>query len=189
MTLPYFFGYGSLVNTGTHDFPGPERARLSGWRRAWRHTDDHTAPFLTVIRDDTCTIEGLIAHVPNNDWDALDQREWAYDRINVTNRISHTSDQTMEIAVYSVPDLDHRPVDPARPILMSYLDVVIQGYAQQFGPGSVARFVDTTDGWDTPILNDRANPQYPRHQTLSTTETALVDAALKQVSAQVIDLA
>uniref|UniRef100_UPI000A5B3968 DnaB-like helicase C-terminal domain-containing protein n=1 Tax=Leisingera sp. F5 TaxID=1813816 RepID=UPI000A5B3968 len=39
MEHPYFFGYGSLVNAATHDFSDPQPAHLSGWRRAWRHTD------------------------------------------------------------------------------------------------------------------------------------------------------
>ena len=30
---PRFFGYGSLVNRDTHDYPNAVRATLSGWRR------------------------------------------------------------------------------------------------------------------------------------------------------------
>jgi hypothetical protein len=47
--------------------------------------------------------------------------------------------------------------------------------------------METTDGWDTVVLNDRANPIYPRAQSLSADETALVDACLKQVGAQLRD--
>ncbi len=34
MADPYFFGYSSLVNLATHDFPDPRPATLRGWRRA-----------------------------------------------------------------------------------------------------------------------------------------------------------
>jgi hypothetical protein len=47
--------------------------------------------------------------------------------------------------------------------------------------------MDTTDGWDTVVLNDRTNPIYPRAQSLSVDETALVDACLTQVGAQLRD--
>ena len=36
---PYFFGYGSLVNRATHDYVHAHPARISGWRRAWRHVE------------------------------------------------------------------------------------------------------------------------------------------------------
>ena len=36
-------------------------------------------------------------------------------------------------------------------------------------------FFATTDGWDAPILDDRADPIYPRHQVLKPLETDLVE--------------
>lgn len=41
-------------------------------------------------------------------------------------------------------------------ILLSYLDVVVQEYLRVFGIDGLSHFFDTTDGWDTPVLNDRA---------------------------------
>ena len=74
MKRPYFFGYGSLVNRGTHDFDDAHPARLSGWRRIWRHTDLRPVAYLTVVPDASAEIDGLIAHVPDDDWAALDHR-------------------------------------------------------------------------------------------------------------------
>lgn len=185
---PYFFGYGSLVNTATHDFPDPQPARLTGWRRAWRHTDLRPVAFLTAIQDADCTIDGMIAHVPNDDWEALDAREWAYDRVPVTSQVSHDRTEPTEIAVYSVPEGRHTEPSETFPILLSYLDVVVQGYLRTFGPEGASRFFDTTDGWGSPILNDRAEPRYPRHQVLSPDETAFVDARLACLSAVIKDL-
>ncbi|MCX8228278.1 MAG: gamma-glutamylcyclotransferase, partial [Sulfitobacter sp.] len=42
-----------------------------------------------------------------------------------------------------------------------------------------------THGWDTPVLNDRAAPQYPRHQALTQQEMSLVDNNLDRLAAQV----
>ena len=180
---PYFFGYGSLVNTSTHDFPDPQPAQLTGWRRAWRHTDLRPVAFLTAIPDASCTIDGMIAHVPNDDWEALDDREWAYDRVPVTEHVTHRRAHPTDVAVYAVPEGRHTTPSEAYPILMSYLDVVVQGYLRSFGLDGAMRFFETTDGWGSPILNDRAAPRYPRHQLLKPEETAFVDDQLARLSA------
>lgn len=186
MADPYFFGYGSLVNTATHDFPDPHKAVLRGWRRAWRHTDLRPAAFLTAVRDTTCEIDGMIAHVPKDDWAALDQREWAYDRIPATQAIRHPIDRAVEIAVYAVPPDRQEAPSADCPILLSYLDVVIQGYLRVFGEAGADRFFATTDGWDAPILNDRDEPRYPRHQQLRPEETEFVDDRLARLKAHLV---
>jgi Gamma-glutamyl cyclotransferase, AIG2-like len=178
MSAPYFFGYGSLVNCATHDFPNPQPAQLTGWRRVWRHTDLRPVAFLSIVPDPNTTIDGLIAHVPHDDWAALDQREWAYDRIPATNLVRHPIKQDIEIAVYAVPEVRHGAPSARHPVLLSYVDVVVQGYLREFGSEGAARFFATTDGWDAPILNDRTAPRYPRHQQLTTSETAFVDENL-----------
>lgn len=187
MADPYFFGYGSLVNQATHDFTNPQPARIKGWRRAWRHTDLRPVAFLTAIPDPDCEIEGLIAHVPRNDWDALDQREWAYSRILVTDSVTHPLKHDVEIAVYAVPEGRHTVPSDTYPILLSYIDVVVQGYLRQYGPDGADRFFATTDGWEAPILNDRADPRYPRHQMLSPSDREFVDDRLGRLGVRLID--
>ncbi|MFY2823588.1 gamma-glutamylcyclotransferase family protein [Ruegeria sp. MALMAid1280] len=186
MADPYFFGYGSLVNLATHDFPDPHPARLQGWRRAWRHTDLRPVAFLTAIPDPESQIEGMIAHVPKNDWAALDEREWAYDRIPTTHAVTHSLTHEVEIAVYAVPQGRHTEPSNRHPLLLSYIDVVVQGYLRTFGEDGADRFFATTDGWDAPILNDRAEPRYPRHQQLKSTETEFVDDRLNRLSASIV---
>ena len=188
MADPYFFGYGSLVNTATHDFPDPQRATLRGWRRAWRHTDLRPVAFLTAIPDEQAEIDGMIAHVPGDDWQALDEREWAYDRIAATHAISHPLTKPVEIAVYAVPEHQHKPASAAHPIVLSYLDVVFQGYLRVYGPEGVDRFIATTDGWTGPVLNDRAAPRYARHQALSAEETRFVDERLARIGVRLVDM-
>jgi len=185
MKNPYFFGYGSLVNRATHDYPDAVHAKAKGWRRLWRHTRLRPVAFLTVVADEDSTIEGLIAGVPNADWAALDQREWAYQRINASDDVSHDLSHQPDVALYAVPhDQSHRP-NVKHPILLSYIDVVVQGYLSEFGQDGAQRFFDTTDGWDTPIINDRAAPMYPRHQPLSKDDRHFVDEQLGALSAQV----
>ena len=122
-------------------------------------------------------IDGAIARVPGGDWAALDQREAGYDRIAV--QIAGTP-----VAVYSIAEGRHGLPDAPRHILLSYVDVVAQGFLRWFGEDGLARFFDTTDGWDAPIVDDRALPLYPRHQRLNPADTTLIDRHLARVTAR-----
>ena len=166
-----FFGYGSLVNRRTHDYPGGTPLTIQGWRRAWRHTTLHPAPFLTAVPDPNGEIDGLTAEVPMGDWEALDAREAGYLRVPLSEGPS----------IYHIPEGHHPAPDRAHPILRSYLDVVVQGYLIEFGEDGVDRFFATTSGWDAPIRDDRTDPAYPRAQKLTPGETALVDRHLARL--------
>ena len=179
---PYFFGYGSLVNRDTHLYDSAHPARLHGWRRAWVKTDGRATVFLTVKMDAATDIDGLIAAVPDADWAALDVREAGYERLSSGGAVHHPLNPAPDIEHYAVPP-DHIRAQGDHVILLSYLDVVVQGFHREFGEDGVQRFFDTTDGWDTPIVNDRAKPIYPRHCQLSKAETELVDHHLDRLSA------
>ena len=181
--IPYFFGYGSLVNRSTHTYPDARPAQLSGWRRVWVRTARRDVVFLSVEPDIETSIDGLIAAVPGADWQALDAREFGYDRLSSGSAVLHDVLPSPDMAHYSIAP-QHRHTDGNHTILLSYLDVVVQGFYREYGPEGVTRFFDTTQGWDSPILNDRAAPRYPRHQTLTRQETALVDDNLARLMAQ-----
>ncbi|SFH39958.1 hypothetical protein SAMN04488020_11251 [Palleronia marisminoris] len=186
MSDPYFFGYGSLVNRRTHVYTPAHRATLPGWRREWRATALRPAAFLTARPVAGSEIDGLIAPVPGNDWAALDQREAGYDRLPA-DAVRHAMEPAPEVAVYSIPpredDLD------SCPILLSYLDVVVQGFLTEFGEAGVARFFETTDNWHLPVADDRGAPLYPRAQDLSAPETRLVDRWLDELAVERMDAA
>jgi hypothetical protein len=174
---PCFFGYGSLVNRDTHVYENAVRAQLKGWRRTWVYTRERGQAFLSVIPDAQTTIDGLIAEVPHGDWAALDAREHGYARIPSSGSVVHPQSPSQEISHYSVPR-ETWLEGAENHILLSYLDVVVQGYLREYGAGGVSDFFATTDRWDTPILNDRAAPIYPRARTLTAQETALVNQHL-----------
>lgn len=174
MNNPRFFGYGSLVNLNTHDYGNPTPAAITGWRRIWRSTTHRTFAILSVTPDPHTTLHGITAEVPDANWTALDDREFAYQRQNLPGGT----------AIYEITDQIITPASGPYPILRSYLDVVIQGYLRVFGPTEAAAFFATTDNWGA-IHDDRAAPLYPRHQQLTSDETAFVDA---QLAAQVQNL-
>lgn len=179
----HFFGYGSLVNRATHGYGQAEPARLNGWRRVWVHTAVRPLAFLSVERDAGAVIEGLIAHVPGGDWAALDAREHGYSR-HVAQAVGVGG--ARDIQVYAVPVGQGGAPVAAHPILLSYIDVVVQGFLREFGAQGAEGFFATTRGWDAPILNDRAAPQYPRAQVLTQVEREVVDAGLVGVGARVL---
>jgi hypothetical protein len=179
----HFFGYGSLVNRATHAYPNGQRATLAGWRRAWVHTPHLARSFLSVVPDPDCTILGLVAEVPGGDWAALDIRETGYIRARAHAVID---DRPHPIQVYCVPQTHARTPARDHPILLSYIDAVVQGFATEYGAAGAAHFFETTKGWDAPILNDRHAPQYPRAQSLSNDEIAMVRDGLHRVGAVVI---
>lgn len=174
------------MNRDTHGFEGARTAQLSGWRRLWRYTTRRQVAYLTVIRDEGSTIDGLIAPVPDQDWGALDYRERAYARVPAAHQITHTLPHRPQIAVYAIPDGEHQAPSQEHSLLLSYIDVVVQGYLREFGTEGAARFFATTDGWDAPIIDDRTAPRYPRHCRLSAVETELVDDHLNDLSVQIL---
>ncbi|MEM1360288.1 MAG: gamma-glutamylcyclotransferase family protein [Pseudomonadota bacterium] len=183
MTPKFVFGYGSLVNRRSHAAPQAHPARLRGWQREWCQTSLRPTPFLSVRPSADHEVLGLIAEVAQEDWQALDEREAAYERHQVAVD-DHGLDPSPHTQVYAIcPDLKATTADG--PILLSYLDVVVQGYLHVFGEDGAKAFFDTTAGWDRPVLNDRSAPRYSRHQVLAPEEIALVDNGLKALSVPV----
>ncbi|MBV7408689.1 gamma-glutamylcyclotransferase family protein [Maritimibacter sp. DP1N21-5] len=183
---PYFFGYGSLVNRSTHDYSDAHRATVTGWRRAWRKSPRRQRCFLTVVPDPDTTIDGLIAAVPGADWAVLDEREAAYARLDASRSVTHPVGRELDIAIYAVPEDEAHVPGPDDPVILSYLDVVVQGFLTEYGRAGVERFFATTQGWDVPILDDRAHPIYARHRLLADGERRLVDEMLQAVGARVL---
>lgn len=184
---PAFFGYGSLVNRATHDHAPAQPARLSGWRRVWRQTRLRPYAFLSAEPAPGVGIDGILAAVPGGDWAALDAREAAYDRRALPPAsVADPAPWAGTIAIYAVSDRHAAPAGTAHPLLLSYLDTVVQGFLREWGPEGAAGFFATTAGWDTAILDDRAAPVYPRHQPLTPAERAIVDDNLHRRDARIL---
>ena len=188
----HYFGYGSLVNAATR----PQSlavipARLHGYRRAWRVSTRRTlltgACSLTIRPSEPGSIvHGVLASESRASLATLDLRERHYDRLTVGPEgfapvAAHP--HPGEAYVYRVKTAHDRFGSRRFPVLLSYVDCVIQGYLKVFGEGGVADFMATTDGWHVPILDDRDAPLYPRAQTLTPSERALVDDALASAGA------
>ena len=79
------------------------------------------------------------------------------------------------------------PLQPLQPALrLCLFRVDTGGTAAAPGSAGADRFFATTEGWDLTILNDRAEPRYPRHQQLSADETAFVDERLAALGVRIV---
>lgn len=185
-----YFGYGSLVNANTlrTSYIASLPATLNGWLRMWdmptgTQFDGQTVSLLTARRDDNQHLDGVIVFDLAENLAEVDKREHQYQRhtlkvddFNVPDILSQTN---CEIYVYEAIETDIPPQQKP-PILQSYLDAVLQGFLMVYGEEGVKRFVHNTANFDTPILQDREAPNYPRAVNLSSSEQALFDNILRQ---------
>ena len=182
-----FFGFGSLVNTGTHRYDPYTPARVMGWKRAWINYDCYEHAFLSVVPDVKSHIQGLMARVPNDDWAELDAREIGYAR-RVLQPDEWLEEASESLIISEQPDDVQMYVhaagefaQPAKPILWSYLETVLFGYYQWYGAEGVKAFIQSTVAW-TDILDDRANPIYPRYVPAQGSSAELILPEIERLS-------
>ena len=180
-----FFGYGSLVNLATHDYVNPRKTTVTGWRRQWVYSLKRDVSFLSVTQDPQCSIQGLVADVTHIGWDALDVREVGYNRLELPDTaLSETGFNGVQIYQADPTHVDPTAYD--KPILLSYIDCVVQGFLEHFDEDGVAAFFDTTAGWERSIKDDRTAPIYPRAQVLSDAQTKLIDRHLAKLPSTIV---
>jgi cation transport protein ChaC len=186
-----YFGYGSLVNTRTL---GPQASAvagaLDGWRREWRawwRADGSAGRpgtcTLTVRRDPQSAIQGVMVSEPAARLAVLDEREKRYVRVNEGIADAFRCDAEGRPApegafLYEADTEIRHPGDDDHPILQSYVDCVMAGFHAFWGEEGVRRFIATTDGWQAPMLADRASPRYPRAQSIDPDLLAFFDELL-----------
>ena len=187
-----YFGYGSLVNRSTLAHQArPVRASLRGFRRAWRATSmegGRGVCALSVEPSEEHEIRGLFIEEPAIGLSRLDDRERNYDRHVMDVRLIALEAERPSAEgffLYRARARHARWGDSSHPIHLSYVDCVLQGFYREWGEAGISHFMETTDGWHVPIVDDRASPTYPRAQILSMAERALVDRALADVGATI----
>lgn len=172
-----YFGYGSLVNRDTRP-PQEEafKARLSGWERHWAHrvADDGANRYCTSLSarpaaDAATAIDGVVVLIEASELPMLDKRESGYFRqiVPIGEFEIDAELPVEEVAIYQSLPENFTPTNDEHPILQSYIDCVMAGYARLFDVAGLEAFMRTTNGWDGHILSDRHQPHYPRAVSLS----------------------
>ena len=178
-----YFGYGSLVNLGSLRTPyiSSHRATVKGFSRVWlsrpkvenSFASTDGLAFLSVVENPDVEIDGLLITDHASSLPSLDERESLYSRVTIHNDNLQLHETAPSIDKKFLYVADEHQAGPDAKILRSYLDVVMQGYLQQFGADGVARFFDTTLNFELEILEDRAEPLYPRATRLTDDEKSL----------------
>jgi hypothetical protein len=177
------FGYGSLVNRET--LPEHVRARpatVRGWRRAWRAASRSASwgvCAVSVAEAPGAEIDGLLVIFEDAVWPVIEAREHRY-------RWFVLPDFGERVLAFRAGAEADRWGDREHPVHLTYVDTVLQGYLREFGEAGARRFMETTDGWHVPILDDRAAPRYPRARPLPAPERALVDGLLAETGATIV---
>ncbi len=182
-----FFGYGSLVNELTlskkYDIqPG----KVQNWKREWKHCVD--TPFgrvcaLTASRARDALIDGVFIRCNELELSQFDEREIGYVRVNIvrSDAVCWSDSLPDRLYIYTSGVESYRVGDLHYPIWLSYVEVVIYGYLQRFGEAGVDRFIESTDGWAAPIIDDRQNPRYPRFIQISEEHRELIETKLRKI--------
>ncbi len=187
----WIFGYGSLVNRKTlHDHKDDFHIfRLSGWQRCWSHcvttTKFGNICALTVRAVPGQEVMGALIQWDRNNLSQLDAREQEYRRVKIAipeslrGELGFT-DLNAEAYTYATDPPVLRSGDQQYPIWRSYLECVLAGFLDVGGRAAVTDFINTTAGWDTPILDDRKAPKYERFSTLPSKIQQAIDELIQQ---------
>ena len=199
-----YFGYGSLVNDATrHPESVAIRGTLKGWVREWRisgETATGRVCGLTASPKPGSEIHGVLVLDSASELPNLDIREGRYDRHALPAEAFHVHGHVHGHAeeggdhrealdnafVYRSKREHYRWGDDAHPIRLSYVDCVLKGYLNHFGEEGPRHFIDTTEGWHIPVLNDRRAPLYARAITVTEDERELFDRLLKHAGVRYI---
>lgn len=181
-----YFGFGSLVNRHTllTDYVSIVPATLKGWGRHWQaHANEagRDVALLSVHEDAALEIKGAIIVDHRSNLPEVDDREHGYSRVKLTQDNFLLEEEMMlpdELYVY-VADGEDRAED--LPLLQSYLDAVLQGFHDLYGPEGIDHFVATTKSFNRRMVLDRNNPRYPRAVNLTPEQMTLADQALGSV--------
>ncbi|TYC63402.1 gamma-glutamylcyclotransferase [Rhodobacterales bacterium] len=189
MTFTYF-GYGSLVNidtipAGVDVTPG----RLANWKREWKVCGTGENGLgrcaLTVREAPGSEIRGVVAREPLSGLGALREREKRYDIVEGISAafqceaLGNPGPEGLFLFRASAPH--YMWGTDTHPILQSYLDCVLAGYFRIWGEEGIDHFLETTDGWQVPVLADRSAPHYVRSVILSDELADLIDGKLRQL--------
>lgn len=188
----YLFSYGSLISEVSRKLSGVLSssfpARVSRIKRGWYLTvpeDKDTGLGATSDKSSLCN--GVLINTNTADIELLDKREkiHGYRRVQLPlesillpyGRGLGNLEELEEIeGVWAyITDLVEFPTETC-PIAQSYLDVVLEGclaISKEFAE----EFILSTEGWESPWVNDRENPRYRR---FTNTDIIRIDTLLEQ---------
>ncbi|GGX62090.1 gamma-glutamylcyclotransferase family protein [Saccharospirillum salsuginis] len=162
------FGYGSLICADSRSRTGISGdaipVEVTGIARRWSvPVPSYRATAVGAHQDPDSHCNGVIFLVDDDNLSRFDTREQGYRRLRIDwTDVKPAGDHTLP---------DHYPLwayvghhtdepQPDRPIMQTYLDVILNG-CLGYGETFARRFLQTTTPWQH-LVDDRHAPNYPR---------------------------
>ncbi len=166
----FIVGYGSLISgisrakTGETGQVWP--VKITGFERHWSiMTTESGMSSVAVIPKKGAHCNGVLIEISEAEIPVFDLREQGYKRAQIdASQVSSYHDDALPNGTVWIYHSDQiTPPSTACPITLSYVDVILAGCVEQ-GERFTEDFLQHTKGWETPLLNDRKTPRYPRVQ-------------------------
>ncbi len=178
----YIFGYGSLINESsrkmTSDTGEGIPVSVGGLVRQWgKVSGSNISPLVVSEGDGICN--GVLLAINESSLEAFDVRERGYRRIELPkDTISFFFDDVViEGPVYTYVVKEPEPPCHIQPIVQSYVDTVLAG-CLRYSADFARSFVESTQGWHYPLINDRENPIYPRMVGINPNDIIWIDQSV-----------
>ena len=167
----FIVGYGSLINSISRAKTGETGrvwpVKINGFERHWSiMSTDFGMSSVAVVAQADKSCNGVLIEIDEAEIPSFDARERGYQRTQICS--SQLSCYAMDelpvgtVWIYHSTSID--VPDEVCPIALSYADVILAGCLEH-GEAFVMDFLQLTQGWQGPVLNDRNAPRYPRVQT------------------------
>jgi hypothetical protein len=175
------FAYGSLINSASRRISLPATkafpVEVLGERRGWYAPIlGSGATGLGLVQDADSRCNGVIIHISKEQLNSVDDRELphGYERVELpADRILVERESALPNGpIWTYRNHQHALPTKDLPIIQSYVDVVLKG-CFSIDLAFAERFVDTTDGWSAPWVNDRKTPRYLRAAPNAANERAV----------------
>ena len=142
----------------------------------------HDLALLSVHRDRTSTIGGMLVIDRLENLPALDERERLYERVTIDRNDILAGDTGGTLEMIRAQNLfiyvGQITAVGQPPLLQSYLDTVMAGFLEAHGESGVEAFINSTTGFGREIICDRSAPIYPRAVALQADIADRFDAML-----------
>ena len=178
----YIFGYGSLINSSSRQLTGQTGkaipAIVDGLVRYWSKIDDSYVLSPLIVNQGQGQVNGVLLEVDEVALVEFDCRERGYHRIelNPDQIEAHQGfDPSQTIWVY-IKDEIEAPCNNS-PIVQTYVDTVIAG-CLEISESFASHFVQHTQGWQHPMVNDRHQPKYGNLAGVSEHHHSIIDDLL-----------
>ncbi|MCG7496653.1 gamma-glutamylcyclotransferase [Vibrio sp. Of7-15] len=182
----YIFGYGSLINTYSRQKTGQTGnsypVSISGLTRHFGKIDSRYSISPLAAQQGKGECNGVLVEIDDIALAQFDLREKGYQRIIIEPEHITFLQAPVRLDSPVWAYVRPNPKIPChdQPIVQSYIDTVLAG-CLSISHDFAQTFINTTDGWQHALINDRENPIYGNLAGVQDHHRQQIDQLLKPV--------